>query len=322
MGMGMGAEFGAGGFGAQYGGRTSSILDVTARNGNKQNLAGSVSVAVTGGGGAFSGAGSGAEGFNTIKNTVRAYVENGSTITSMNSGAVTIEAKDTSRITAYGIAGTVSISGSAQSTFERMCAALGVPELVDDPRFATKKDRVANNDELSAILAGYFKTNTNDHWFKLIDAEGNRLEIFQFNSIVIGDEVDPAALQPSDDRKQAKVSNFTLDSQPSVPVSENSRWQAGWLPEGFTLSSVHARRTMGEDKLVNTMMFSDGLAAFSVFIEDMPPAGAADMVSRNGATVAVTHLTKGPSAEAHLITLVGELPTGTAERSAQSIRYQ
>lgn len=39
------ANFYTGGFGAQYGGRTSSILDVTARNGNKQNLAGSVSVA-------------------------------------------------------------------------------------------------------------------------------------------------------------------------------------------------------------------------------------------------------------------------------------
>jgi sigma-E factor negative regulatory protein RseB len=79
---------------------------------------------------------------------------------------------------------------------------------------------------------------------------------------------------------------------------------------------------MGEDKLVNTMMFSDGLAAFSVFIEDMPPAGAADMVSRNGATVAVTHLTEGPEAGPHLVTLVGELPTGTAERIAQSIRYR
>ncbi len=157
---------------------------------------------------------------------------------------------------------------------------------------------------------------------ELIDSEGNPLEIFQFSSIVIGDDVDPRALEPSGAREQAKVSNFTLDSQPSIPVLEESRWQAGWLPEGFILSSAHARRTMGEDKLVNTMMFSDGLAAFSVFIEDMPPAGAADMVSRNGATVAVTHLTEGPQAKAHLVTLVGELPTGTAERIAQSIRYQ
>ena len=49
---------------------------------------------------------------------------------------------------------------------------LGCEDLIEDPRFKTKKDRVANNDELSAILAGYFKTNTNEHWFKLIDAEG------------------------------------------------------------------------------------------------------------------------------------------------------
>lgn len=39
------ANFYTGGFGARYGGRTSSILDVTARNGNKQHVAGSVSVA-------------------------------------------------------------------------------------------------------------------------------------------------------------------------------------------------------------------------------------------------------------------------------------
>lgn len=39
------AAFYTGGFGARYGGRTSSILDVTARNGNKQHLAGSISVA-------------------------------------------------------------------------------------------------------------------------------------------------------------------------------------------------------------------------------------------------------------------------------------
>ncbi len=157
---------------------------------------------------------------------------------------------------------------------------------------------------------------------ELIDADGKALEIFQFSSIVIGDDVSPESLKPSAKSEQAKVSNFTLDSQASVPVVGESRWQAGWLPDGFTLSSVHARRTMGEDKLINTMMFSDGLAAFSVFIEDMPPAGAADMVSRNGATVAVTHLTQGPQADPHLITLVGELPTNTAERIAQSILYR
>ncbi|MEQ9105798.1 MAG: TonB-dependent receptor [Rhodothermales bacterium] len=39
------AAFHTGGFGAAYGGRTSSILDVQARNGNKQHLAGGISLA-------------------------------------------------------------------------------------------------------------------------------------------------------------------------------------------------------------------------------------------------------------------------------------
>lgn len=157
---------------------------------------------------------------------------------------------------------------------------------------------------------------------ELVDAQGNALEIFQFSSLVIGDEVDPTALEPEGQEGMAKVSNFVLDSQPSVPVLEGVRWKPDWLPDGFALSSNNTRRTMDENKSISTMMFSDGLAAFSVFIEDMPPAGAADMVSRNGATVAVTHLTQGPGEGAHLVTLVGELPTDTAKRIAQSIRYQ
>ncbi len=157
---------------------------------------------------------------------------------------------------------------------------------------------------------------------ELVDGDGKPLEIFQFNVLVIGDAVNPQALVPSGSNEKARVTNFTLDTQPSVPVEEVVRWKPGWLPAGFDLSSSNTRRTMGENKSINTMMFTDGLAAFSVFIEDMPPAGAADMVTRNGATVAVTHLTKGPNNGAHLITLVGELPTATAKRIAQSIRFQ
>jgi crotonobetainyl-CoA:carnitine CoA-transferase CaiB-like acyl-CoA transferase len=38
----------------------------------------------------------------------------------------------------------VSIAGSAQSTFERICTALEVPDLVKDPRFATNRPRLTN----------------------------------------------------------------------------------------------------------------------------------------------------------------------------------
>lgn len=46
----------------------------------------------------------------------------------------------------------VSMAGSAQSTFERICAALEVPDLAKDPRFATNRDRLVNAAALDVEL--------------------------------------------------------------------------------------------------------------------------------------------------------------------------
>jgi crotonobetainyl-CoA:carnitine CoA-transferase CaiB-like acyl-CoA transferase len=46
----------------------------------------------------------------------------------------------------------VSISGSAQSTFERMCEALKVPELIGDPRFLDNRLRIQNAEALDEAL--------------------------------------------------------------------------------------------------------------------------------------------------------------------------
>lgn len=157
---------------------------------------------------------------------------------------------------------------------------------------------------------------------ELVDQDGQALEIFQFTTLTIGDRVKAADLEPTGRNESAKVSSLSLESRPSFAVESGVRWVADWLPAGFTMASAGTRKTLSENKSINTLMFSDGLAAFSVFIEDMPPAGAASMVSRNGATVAVTHLTAGPRDSQHLVTLVGELPTATARKIAGSIRFQ
>ncbi|TDJ36503.1 MAG: hypothetical protein E2O61_07155 [Gammaproteobacteria bacterium] len=157
---------------------------------------------------------------------------------------------------------------------------------------------------------------------ELIDLQGGRLEIFQFTQILLGDQVDSAALEPTT-RAGTVKDHLTLASKSSQPVPERDMlWQVDWLPNGFTMAAADIRRASSDLKSVHTMMYSDGLAAFSVFIEDMPSAGAASMVSRNGATVAVTHLVAGPNQAHHLVTLVGELPTPTAKRIVKSIRYR
>ncbi len=156
---------------------------------------------------------------------------------------------------------------------------------------------------------------------ELVDQDGKRLEIFQFNQLSFGEDVTPSALQPTLDPQStggSMVSHLALAANRPLPVAEAElRFKLGWVPPGFTMAAADIRRKPSTLKDVNTMMYSDGIAAFSVFIEDMPPAGAGSVISRNGATVAVTHLAK--QHKPHLVTVVGELPTGTAKRIAQSV---
>ena len=47
----------------------------------------------------------------------------------------------------------VAISGSTQGTFERICAALGISEVVGDPRFSSNRSRIENSEELDRAIA-------------------------------------------------------------------------------------------------------------------------------------------------------------------------
>lgn len=46
----------------------------------------------------------------------------------------------------------ISVGGSAQSIFERICAALDIPEVVQDPRFADNRARLKHVDALDDVL--------------------------------------------------------------------------------------------------------------------------------------------------------------------------
>ena len=63
----------------------------------------------------------------------------------------------------------VSISGSAQSTFERMCEALEVPELVHDPRFLDNRLRIQNAPALDEALQAAMLRFDRDELLALFD---------------------------------------------------------------------------------------------------------------------------------------------------------
>jgi crotonobetainyl-CoA:carnitine CoA-transferase CaiB-like acyl-CoA transferase len=53
-----------------------------------------------------------------------------------------------------------------------VCAALAVPELYDDPRFATPGKRSKNRDELTLALEEKLQTKTAAEWVEILNAAG------------------------------------------------------------------------------------------------------------------------------------------------------
>jgi sigma-E factor negative regulatory protein RseB len=158
---------------------------------------------------------------------------------------------------------------------------------------------------------------------ELVDMKGTKLEIFEFATVKVGGPISEQDLAP-EVGNGALMTQLSLES--TLPEAARAKrrvsWEAHWVPDGFTMASWDIRSMPSSEKSVDTLMYSDGLAVFSVFIEDLPENGATNLVSRSGATVAVSEVVKGGPKDAHhLVTVVGEIPTATAQRIAQSIRY-
>lgn len=68
--------------------------------------------------------------------------------------------------------GDLIITAGNDGQFRRLCGVLGVPELVDDPRFARNQDRTANREELRPMLVERLRTRPKMEWFRELIAAG------------------------------------------------------------------------------------------------------------------------------------------------------
>ncbi len=68
--------------------------------------------------------------------------------------------------------GALMIAGGNDRLFAAICAVLGLPTLVDDPRFGTNRDRVAHRDELCSILEIPLRERDSDEWQRLLSEAG------------------------------------------------------------------------------------------------------------------------------------------------------
>lgn len=68
--------------------------------------------------------------------------------------------------------GWITIGAAQQNFWEALCSMIGVPDLVDDPRFRGNGDRVANNSELVELLSGHLRNQPSSHWLGALDEAG------------------------------------------------------------------------------------------------------------------------------------------------------
>lgn len=150
---------------------------------------------------------------------------------------------------------------------------------------------------------------------QLLDHQGLAVEQIQFVSIMLPAEISDARLQP-----EVEMAGFTWFEQDRAPAAAAEAPGAGWAveepPPGFRLTESRVRTLPGSDHPVEHLVYSDGLASVSVFVE---PADATDQalsgLSRMGAAHAFTLILDGQQ-----ITAVGEVPPNTVERIARSLR--
>lgn len=144
----------------------------------------------------------------------------------------------------------------------------------------------------------------------LINDKGQLLERFQFTQL---QTEAPAVvnLEPGVGCRPVRLSPERAQTAEA--------WHSDWLPPGFSLSSVTQRRSPASDEPVACQVYDDGLARFSVFMEPLRGLAAEDLRTQLGPTVVVSRRLKTGDGDV-MVTVVGEIPLGTAERVALSMR--
>jgi len=146
---------------------------------------------------------------------------------------------------------------------------------------------------------------------KLMDSEGGAIEQVKFADISLDQEIHADALAPS-----TSIDNFRWFTRPKRKITHtvSSPWQNDALPAGFQVVSAHEENLSGRDVTVIHILYSDGLANVSVFIEPASDNKIAQR-SRVGASNSYSVEIGG-----FQVTAVGEVPAATVEKIASSMR--
>lgn len=190
-------------------------------------------------------------------------------------------------------------------------------ELLHEERLLDRTTRMVAVRPLDDMRYGYHLWLDNETGLvlrsALVDEQGHYIEQLMFTHIAIGVDIDPDRLLPSPS-SQAILRSVSLERK-QLPASESAPlWHATELPSGFD-QVMHQRHEGGGSPTTEQLVFSDGLATVSVFIEafdDKPLlVGASSMDAMNTYGVVVDGR--------YQVIAVGEVPIRAVAAIAASI---
>ncbi|MEY4931952.1 MAG: hypothetical protein RLZZ403_272 [Pseudomonadota bacterium] len=148
---------------------------------------------------------------------------------------------------------------------------------------------------------------------QLCDREGQVIEEILFATIDLPERIPLASLKPETSAEGFRwFRQAVLAPEPGA----SDAWRVPKLPNGFRLTDQRVQAATGGNSPVQHLVFSDGLASVSVFIEPRPRSAVPlHGLTRMGSAYAFSTEVSG-----HQVTAVGEVPAATVQIIAGSVQ--
>jgi sigma-E factor negative regulatory protein RseB len=147
---------------------------------------------------------------------------------------------------------------------------------------------------------------------QLCDEKGNVVEQIVFANITVPDSLPKSAVEPHVNTEGMQWVRQPAPSAKGATVASN--WRAAKVPPGFKLTATSTQVLEASGSPVTHLVYSDGLASVSVFIEAQPTdPDQFKGLAKVGSTFTFSTTTRG-----HQVTAVGEVPPQTVQLIAHS----
>lgn len=148
---------------------------------------------------------------------------------------------------------------------------------------------------------------------QLCDREGNVIEQILFAELHFRERISADALKPAVTGEGYRW--LRQDAREVQMADSNMGWNVIHLPAGFRLTTWRVQVIAGSSAPVRHLVYSDGLASVSVFIEPRTPQTEAMRgLAKVGAAFAYSR-----KIDDHQVTAVGEVPAATVEAIATGV---